>query len=118
MNKPHKHAKLIKAWADGAVIETFDSTALTWYTTGTPLWNTGAEFRIKPEPKWYDNIPEQGVLCFVSDLKDLLGFQMDLHLVLKVNGYGDYVTATNSSWKYARPVTLEEIQHLIYKGEK
>lgn len=54
--KPHKHAELIKAWADGAEIEW-----RTWYNNGTwsnwtldkdPRWgNQYAEYRIKPEPK-------------------------------------------------------------------
>ena len=49
MNKPHKHAELIKAWADGAVIEALDCGH--WYECVTPDWEGGYKFRIKPEPK-------------------------------------------------------------------
>ena len=49
MKKPHKHAELIKAWADGAVIEALDCGH--WYECVTPDWEGGYKFRIKPEPK-------------------------------------------------------------------
>jgi hypothetical protein len=49
--KPHKHAELIKAWADGAVIQ-FKSEG-TWLDTqdNEPFWDMGNEYRIKPEEK-------------------------------------------------------------------
>jgi hypothetical protein len=49
MNKPHKHAELIKAWADGAEIEFQDSEGV--WGVGIPHWHPDAEYRIKPEPK-------------------------------------------------------------------
>jgi hypothetical protein len=47
--KPHKHAELIKAWADGAEIECKDCGA--WYYAKDPRWQEDMEYRIKPEPK-------------------------------------------------------------------
>ena len=50
MNKKHKHAELIKAWADGAEIEYKVGT--TWHSIdGFPAWYEHSEYRIKPEPK-------------------------------------------------------------------
>ena len=49
MKIPHKHAELIKAWADGAEIEVRDSSE--WQETTTPTWRCYFEYRIKPEPK-------------------------------------------------------------------
>ncbi len=49
MNKPHKHAALIKAWADGAVIQVKDPDG-RWRDCLTPGWGTDYEYRIKPEP--------------------------------------------------------------------
>ena len=43
----HKHAELIKAWADGAVIECEVSAG--WYTCSSPTWSEDYEYRIKPE---------------------------------------------------------------------
>ena len=47
--KPHKHAELIKAWADGAKIERLDN--YTWIDDIEPIWYLNWEYRIKPEPK-------------------------------------------------------------------
>ena len=49
--KPHKHAELIKAWADGAEIEAFDSCIDEWVKASSPSWGNQIEYRIKPEPK-------------------------------------------------------------------
>lgn len=57
MNKPHKHAELIKAWADGAEIEMRsrgDSYYkwTHWYEfAGDWFEDDDTEYRIKPEPK-------------------------------------------------------------------
>lgn len=48
MNKPHKHAAMIKAWAEGAKVQvqTYDGK---WNDiTGTPRWQ-GDAYRVKPE---------------------------------------------------------------------
>lgn len=50
MNKPREHAELIKAWADGAEIESKHSDGV-WRTAHSPMWVAGYEYRIKPEPK-------------------------------------------------------------------
>ena len=53
MNKPHKHAEFIKAWADGAVIQ-FRPVPGHGEWVDEPkhlLWDDHAEYRIKPEPK-------------------------------------------------------------------
>ena len=55
--KPHKHAELIKAWADGAIIEeryigNGDYEGSEWYDTNGDWSDTeNWEYRIKPEPK-------------------------------------------------------------------
>lgn len=50
--KPHKHAKLIKAWADGAKIQVrFYGNDWQDIECNKPLWITDYEYRIKPEPK-------------------------------------------------------------------
>lgn len=61
MKTPHKHAEIIKAWADGASIETLSNG---WVEVECPSWYSNREYRIKPEPKpdvvlyactWFDN---------------------------------------------------------------
>lgn len=51
-NKPHKHQALIKAWADGAVIEYFSCIGTRkWEKTvnNSPAWHESVEYRIKPQ---------------------------------------------------------------------
>lgn len=50
MNKPHKHAAIIKAWADGAEIEYLPSNSLIWHPIKAPCWEGDGDYRIKPKP--------------------------------------------------------------------
>lgn len=50
MKTPHKHAELIKAWADGHEIEFLDLDGI-WKLTTKPQWVIEAQYRIKPEVK-------------------------------------------------------------------
>ena len=48
----HKHAELIKAWADGAVIQQYKPHLDEWHDTSPyPVWDSRVVYRIKPEPK-------------------------------------------------------------------
>lgn len=58
--KPHKHAELIKAWADGAGIECRDSGV--WYHAKDPRWQEDIEYRIKPQAK-----PDEDWICILWD---------------------------------------------------
>jgi hypothetical protein len=49
--KPHKHAELIKAWAEGAQIQIFNEIQDKWEDTNPPWWITSCTYRVKPEPK-------------------------------------------------------------------
>ena len=51
MKQPHKHAELIKAWADGAEIQWFDELDQMWWTSYHPDWHEQRIYRIKPELK-------------------------------------------------------------------
>lgn len=49
--KPHKHAAVIKAWADGAIIQYRVSTTEPWRITVDPTWYHEFEYRVKPTSK-------------------------------------------------------------------
>lgn len=49
--KTHKHAKLIKAWADGHTIEMLTGDNKTWEVVPHPSWLPLMEYRIKSEDK-------------------------------------------------------------------
>jgi hypothetical protein len=45
----HKHAELIKAWADGAEIEYLRD--FMWQPAINPAWSLSGQYRIKPKPQ-------------------------------------------------------------------
>lgn len=51
MKTRHKHAELIKEWADGAEIEYWSPTYGRWQESITITWDVNYQYRIKPEPK-------------------------------------------------------------------
>jgi|LauGreDrversion4_2_1035121.scaffolds.fasta_scaffold873297_1 hypothetical protein len=49
--KPHKHAEVIKAWADGKVIQhDFYGDWVDWQVPDSPSWGEEQNYRIKPTP--------------------------------------------------------------------
>ena len=67
--KPHVHAELIKAWADGEQIEnrTVDGR---WVDCSDPSWFADTEYRIKPEPSpdlhHYYNVSSRNGIIFMG----------------------------------------------------
>ncbi len=65
----HKHAELIKAWADGAEIQWRSETYTNnlWVEARNPSWDNACEFRIKPKQpvvRWMWAWEEYGMWCF------------------------------------------------------
>lgn len=58
MPTPHKHAALIKAWADGAQIQHFSYVFGTWYDVMDPYWSVNEKYRIKPQEPDFGRIAE------------------------------------------------------------
>lgn len=52
-NKAHKHAELIKAWADGATIQYMSIVSGKWVNAenNEPPWYDDVEYRVKPTPE-------------------------------------------------------------------
>lgn len=50
---PHKHARFIKAWADGHEIEYWDNILDEWYGVYHPSWALHLDYRIKPKQLTY-----------------------------------------------------------------
>ena len=46
--KPHKHAEIIKAWADGAEIEYKSDFITEWSDIKYPTWKLDHDYRVKP----------------------------------------------------------------------
>jgi hypothetical protein len=70
--KQHKHAELIKAWADGAIIQN-QSELYGVITLKSPAWNHSYKYRIKPDCEYaIEKIRELGGDEAVSLYKYLL----------------------------------------------
>lgn len=50
MKKPHKHAAVIKAWADGATIQIYRIQYDDWVIADNPTWSVHREYRVNSEP--------------------------------------------------------------------
>jgi hypothetical protein len=67
----HKHAAMIKAWADGAKIEKFCQRSKKWVVTDHPTWGEDTEYRIRKavifEERYvaFDS-PSQQIVCVTS----------------------------------------------------
>lgn len=113
---PHKHAELIKQWADGATIQAWSDNNKIWIDLIEPAWHEDYEFRVKPEvTPWYENIGDCGKLCWVWDGED------DTYKMVDVVLY--YSKSTNLYYtrqvpvKNARPLTDEEIKNLFMSDD-
>ena len=65
---------------------------------------------INPKPKWYDNIPDRGVLCWCGDEDGAEGNH--IHVVVTYSR-GFFTTTRGIPWKVAVPLTNEEIQEFM-----
>lgn len=64
MKKPHKHAALIKLWADGETIEYYGTTTKKWHVIPEPSWCLGVLYRIQPpSDKLYDAFACAFTIC-------------------------------------------------------
>lgn len=81
MGTPHKHAALIKAWADGAEIQYKPGgKGGNWLDDEHPTWYSCIEYRIKPKTIKYRNFlwspefawsPNKRVVCVCSEQEHL-----------------------------------------------
>lgn len=73
-NPPHKHAELIKEWADGAAIQYFNSDG-EWMDVlcNKPYWCDADEYRIKPvETKSPNQIEKERIQAEMRKLEQAL----------------------------------------------
>jgi len=79
-----------------------------WLVKVEPIWNIVAEYRVKPEPKWTDNLEENPVLCWLWDeLKDRRVYAQYVKNFDTGTTY-PFITVTRTRFKYAEPVKSEE----------
>ena len=93
MKTPHKHAKEIKAWADGATIQWRSGPRSNWEDLKYPYpaWNVKYEYRVKPSVE----IPED----FTPWLGGIIPVdpKSRVEIILR-RGATNYDLATNFDW--------------------
>jgi len=73
MKTPHKHAEIIKAWADGAEIEMYEPLSGQYKFVKSPQWHESNIYRIKKESKpdsiayFYTYCSVDGVFCGMAE---------------------------------------------------
>ena len=111
--KPHKHAELIKAWADGATIQSRykfgygDWTA--WADNEYPVWEDEWEYRIKPEPK-KDPLKIIADLIHYPQCWDDFTYPTLEDAVIAVC---ENFNCTNEDTHQTKPLSVEEIPSLL-----
>ena len=65
------------------------------------------------EPKWYDNIPKEGVLCWVWDDHEK---NKIIDVVTCFNKIQYFETLSDGTWLNAIPLTIKEIVKFTYRG--
>ncbi|OQX82751.1 MAG: hypothetical protein B6D63_07235 [Candidatus Latescibacteria bacterium 4484_7] len=108
-------AKLRKANADGESLQIlFDGC---WIDVPNDWWKKDfyaldhtvygpEDFRVKPK-EWYEDIPPEGILCWVSDIKNEKLFAAKI-IEYDTRWTLPFIDENTSHWRYAEPVKPEE----------
>lgn len=97
---PHKHAAVIKAWADGATIESRKYDYEEWYLNESPHFLVSHQYRVKPE-KVVDytivfsenNVPGASFRDSINDILNVYGNPDDVGGFLKRTRLDDKVVS-------------------------
>ena len=101
MQKTHKHAELIKAWADGAEVQWHSDFHREWLDAKNPVWNKNREYRVKPKSKW---TPRYRLITVYED-----SFGTDVKVPEAVHNYDtlqQYVREHENDWDNQRHEVL------------
>tara|TARA_R110000824_G_scaffold344886_2_gene531578 strand:- start:1448 stop:1849 length:402 start_codon:yes stop_codon:yes gene_type:complete len=69
-NPPHKHAEIIKAWADGAEVQL--CSAGTWYVVPYPNWGSECGYRLAPPKPTANEVEKEAILAELAKLQKRL----------------------------------------------
>ena len=103
MTTGHKHKELIKAWADGAIIQYLCGGQWFECNKDGPTWDIKTKYRIKPEPK-----PDfsKFIGLYEGD-----GYHDTSNVYTSVNSVSEEVNDDSGMWKICNKLEL------IFDGE-
>ena len=74
------------------------------------LWNYVSTWEIRTETEWFDDITDENhILCFVSDDEAFLGNRAEYIINYRKGNRYPFEVA-NTVYRYARPVTADDLQ--------
>lgn len=92
MNKSHKHAEVIKAWADGAQVE-YQNNDNVWCDCPEPLFSESSVYRVKPPA------PEKVYVTTQMSGDDMYTIYMDTSG--GPDGQQDFIAVANAALRHA-----------------
>lgn len=104
--KPHVHAEVIKAWADGAEIEYRHEDCHMWRVADNPTWNLYNRYRVKPEPV----VKYHGILQGVNGYENMnhtTGYHSELKHVSSVHNQWKLIAIVKTTFVDRVPVAVE-----------
>lgn len=118
--KEHKHADVIRAFADGKAIQYFNSSDGLWEDTKTPTFGIGVKYRVKPEEDKWKEVREHWERGGTIQYKKKVGSFTEERIMKWVDLHpcdDKYVAAINwdgLEWRI-KPIAIldEEIQNSI-----
>jgi hypothetical protein len=85
--------------------------------TGPVGFTNPEDYSIYQESHWYDNIPEQGILCEASN-RPFGAAPIKIKVVmLQRTESGFFMDVRGYIYRYAVPLTKEQALELVYKGD-
>ena len=91
--------------------DNLDITSIKETHISNAIFKNPNEWQIYKEPKWYENFPDGGVLCWCSDGVNKF---VDIIIEHKPENDREYSFRTsNSHWPNATPLTLQEISVFV-----
>jgi hypothetical protein len=103
MGTPHKHAAIIKQWADGQQIQARQYDEDEWDDIASPQWHPNLQYRVKPERAYPTTQMEPSDLWEIYDR-------------LNLSGGKSLVTVVNAALRHAidhdQVVPMAEVQEV------
>jgi len=111
MKKPHVHAEVIKAWADGAEIEFRHEECYMWKKIDYPTWNVHNQYRVKPEPV----VKYHGIMQGTDGLEQMnhnTGYYSEISHVRYADNKWKIIAIVKTTFVDNVPVSIEIVKEI------
>jgi hypothetical protein len=106
--EPHINKEIIIAWANGQTIKCRRKGDMYWTTDDRNFKTSNPDYEYKIKRNWYEEIPNGGILCWVSDGDISEKFRVRLITSFINHSHYRFRDAEDFIWTYATPLTTVE----------